>query len=112
MHVHGGETFKYRPPMNVEMEPLEFSGRPTTIRSLVQYTSDGEVRQETKSWQVERLLLDAEGILHPQRNATIEDADGKWNVNVTECVWGDVFVTLAMIRAPRTAGNELRSAAI
>lgn len=104
---------RYRLPGHPEgVEPHLLPGIPSPVRAVVQMTFDGEVRQETKTWQIERSRLDAIGVKHPQRNAGIEDADGRWEVNADECVWGDVFVTLALIRKPRTSGNELRSAAV
>ena len=104
---------KYRLPSHPDgVEPYLLPGIASPVRSVVQFTPDGEARQETKTWQIERSKLDAIGVLHPQRNAGIEDGDGAWNVNADECVWGEVFVVLALIRKPRTAGNELRSAAV
>jgi hypothetical protein len=104
---------KYRLPSHPEgVEPYLLPGIPSSVRAVTQLTIDGEVRQETKTWQIERTRLDAINVKHPQRNAGIEDVDGAWTVNADECVWGDVFVTLALIRKPRTAGNELRSAAV
>lgn len=111
--IHGGPLLKYRLPSHPEgVEPFEIAGRPSLIRSETQFTADGEVRRETKTWQIETPLLTAKGILHPQRNAGVEDSDGKWMVDVAACIWGEVFVTLALTRAPRTAGNELRSAPV
>ncbi len=94
------------------VEPLKFPGIPSSVRSEIQFTADGEVRREMKTWQIETALLAESGVLHPQRNAVVEDDDGKWAVDSTACVWGEVFVTLALSRAPRTAGNELRSASV
>lgn len=103
----------YRLPAHPEgVEPYKFPGIPSPVRAEIQFTVDGEVRRETKSWQIETPLLTAKGILHPQRNAGVEDSDGKWVVDAAACVWGEVFVTLALSRAPRTAGNELRSGAV
>lgn len=104
---------EYRPPSHPDgVEPLTFPGIPSPVRSEIQFTADGETRRETKTWQIETPLLTAKGILHPQRNAGVEDSDGKWVVDAAACVWGEVFVTLALARAPRTAGNELRSASV
>ena len=104
---------QYRLPAHPEgVEPYKFPGIPSPVRSEIQFTADGEVRRETKTWQIETPLLTAKGILHPQRNAGVEDSDGKWVIDSAACVWGDVFVTLALARAPRTAGNELRSGAV
>ena len=70
------------------------------------------------SEQVKKIAagLDAAGIAHPQRKAAITDHDSRepfdWSLRVSECVWGPTFVTLALERAPATAGNELRSAAV
>jgi hypothetical protein len=103
---------KYWPPLNPSGEPFLWRGIAGPVRSTIEYTPDGEVRRETKTWQIERTLTDANGVSHAQRNARVEDADGKWNVNADECIWGPSFVTLALVRAPRTAGNELRSASV
>lgn len=104
---------KYWLPSHPEgMEPLEFRGITGPVKSVIQLTVDGESRLETKVWHIERSLLDAAGILHPQRNARAEDADGRWSIDVSACVWEASFVTLALARAPRTAGNELRSASV
>lgn len=104
---------KYRLPAHPEgVEAYKLPGIPSPVRAEVQFTHDGEVRREVKTWQIETPLLTAIGVLHPQRNASIEDSDGKWSVDSAACVWGDVFVTLALARAPRTAGNELRSGTV
>lgn len=104
---------KYRLPAHPDgVEPYLLPGIPSSVRSVLQYTPDGEVRQEVKTWQIERTRFDAIGVQHPQRNASIEDVDGNWNVNADECVWGEVFVTLALVRKPRVTGNELRSAPV
>jgi hypothetical protein len=113
MEINAKGVLQYRLPSHPEgVEPYQFPGIPSPVRSEIQFTADGEVRRETKTWQIETPLLTAKGILHPQRNAGVEDSDGKWVVDSTACVWGDVFVTLALARAPRTAGNELRSASV
>jgi hypothetical protein len=103
---------KYWPPLNPSGEPFLWRGIAGPVRADVEFTVDGEVRRETKLWNIERTILDDAGITHPQRNARIEDADGTWQVDVNACIWGPSFVTLALVRAPRTAGNELRRAGV
>lgn len=111
---HGDDLpLKYWPPYAVEGgEPLLLVGIAGAVRNIVQFTIDGEVRRETKSWHIERSAMDAVGIEHSQRKARAEDTDGEWQVDVDQCIWGSAFVTLALVRSPRTAGNELRSGTV
>lgn len=101
---------KYRKPGS--SIDLEWKGVRGPVRTVRRYTPHGEEVLETKTWQIDRRLTDRDGVMHPEVRATVEDADGQWIVNVDECVWGETFVTLALMRAPQTAGNELRRGAV
>lgn len=103
----------YRDPRAGNGEPFLFTGISSAVRSIEEPVFDeGMVRRETKTWEIPREQLDARSIDHPQRKATVEDHDGVWNIDVSQCVWGPTFVTLALTRAPRTSGNELTRAAV
>lgn len=99
---------KYWPTGRTAETPLEWPGIAGPIRTVAILTIDGEERQETRTWRIERSMLAADGIVHTHRKAVAEDGDGQWNIDVDECQWDGSFVTLGLTRAARTAGNELR----
>jgi hypothetical protein len=110
------KPLRYRDPRvgGGEGEPYQLTGIGSPVRAVEEpdFEDGGTKRRETKTWQIPRQQFDEKQIDHPQRAAIVEDHDGEWNVDVTQCVWGAVFVTLALTRAPRTSGNEMRSAAV
>lgn len=99
---------KYWPTGRTAEQPLEFEGSVSQIRNVTRLTMEGEERQETRTWLIPREVMDAAGVLHPQRKAVAEDGDGQWNIDADECKWDGSFVTLGLTRTPRTSGNELR----
>lgn len=100
----------YWPPDKRDGEGVGLPGIASPVRSAQEYSESGVVRKETKTWLIERRRLDAVGVMHPQRRALARDGDGDWSIDVDNCVWDANLVTLALVREPRTAGNELRRA--
>ena len=103
---------KYRQPGN-NGEPILLTGIVLNGRGSNQELSPvGVDRVERKVWQIPREQVDAKGITHWARKATVEDDDGTWGIDENQPGWGPVFVNLTLTRAPQTAGNELRRASV
>jgi hypothetical protein len=111
------QSAKYHPPYAQPGSPaIELSGAiwsDVRFEDLPDIESGGIMRREARTCRVMRSELDARGIDGFEFNAWVEDPSGDpdagWTLEESTTVWGEVFVTLGLVRIPLVRKGEQRA---
>lgn len=109
MNVYGGPQLvdyfreaaavEYRANSSV-VEPLKFTAIVSSITFAEVLSDVGISRRETRTMRIDAALLAQAGITGYQSQAVVTINGEPWQCDEGSTVWGQVFVTLGLVRQP------------